>query len=88
VLTVPKELAHFVDWMPDGQRLVARVDRTLVVVGLDDGFRREIPLPAEPFGPFFKVHPDGRRVAYSGGTTAAYELWTLDNFLPGPAARR
>ncbi len=88
VLTVPADLAHFVDWMPDGQHLVARVGQTLVVAALNGGIQREIPVPDRFLGPFFKVHADGRRVTYSAGpAAAAYELWTLDNFLSGPVRR-
>lgn len=88
VLTVAADLAHFVDWMPAGRQLLARVGQKFVVVALDGGLQREIQVPDEALGPFFKVHADGRRVTYSAGpTTAAYELWTLDNFLPGPAHR-
>ena len=88
VLTVAEDLAHFVDWMPDGRHVLAKVGQRLVIVALDGGLQREIQLPVKSFGPFFKVHADGRRVAYSAGpATAAYELWTLDNFLPGPAHR-
>ena len=28
------------------------------------------------------LHPDGRRIAYIGGTTGKDEVWLLDNYLP------
>jgi Tol biopolymer transport system component len=88
LLTVPASqgLAHFVQWLPDGQRLVARTRGKLVVLRLSGSVEREINLPGS-FGPNFVIHPDGRRVAFSDDTQGSYELWTLENFLPGPARR-
>ncbi len=31
--------------------------------------------------PALRIHPDGRRVAFSTGTNA-FEVWTLEKFLP------
>jgi Tol biopolymer transport system component len=85
VLTVPAELSHFVDWTADSRSVQAIVGRKLVVVDIDGGTRREMDLPEEASVVSIDVHPDGRRVVYSAGPGRdAYELWALDNFLPGP----
>lgn len=93
ILTVtrPAGLAHSVEWLPDGRRLIARRfdngKTTLLVIRLDGGAPVEFTLPAEVVGFFFRVHPDGRRIAYSAGDQA-FEIWTLENFLPGQPTTR
>jgi Tol biopolymer transport system component len=87
VFTVPQPqgLGHFVDWLPDGQRVLAHTESKLVVVRLDGRVEREIDLPGDFAGPNFAVQRDGRRVAFSSATSEGYELWTLENFLPATA---
>jgi hypothetical protein len=34
------------------------------------------------------VHPDGRRIAFTGGREHTEEIWVMENFLPGFTATR
>jgi Tol biopolymer transport system component len=81
VFTTTEGLAHFVQWLPDGQRLVGHSNGKLIVVRRSGGIEREIEFSGS-FGPNFVIHPDGRRIAFSDGAQSSYELWTLENFLP------
>ncbi len=83
----PMSFGHLAEWLPDGRLLVARwkdrkFDR-LIGVSLKGDSTVDLPAALEPLGSFFRVHPDGRRVAFSSGANA-FEIWTLDNFLPSP----
>jgi Tol biopolymer transport system component len=87
-LLTAKNVAHFVEWMPDSHGLLARSNGALVTLRLDGTARGEVSLPGDFIGPAFRVRPDGRRVAYSEGVPA-FEIWSLENFLPtsGRAAK-
>ena len=41
---------------------------------------QKIELPGEHVA-FPSVHPDGRRLAYTGGRAGQNEIWVLENFL-------
>ncbi len=81
-----------VAWAPDGQSVLfvkqpnARDPKTeLWLVPVQGGEPRKLDLTAEGIRDL-RIHPDGRRVAYtSGGDRSA--VWVIENFLP-PAERR
>ena len=73
-------------WTPDSRSLLfATVDggkRGGYRINVDNGTLR----PLDPSFPLqAKLDPEGRRVVYHSGGNA-FELWTLENFLPRPAA--
>ena len=82
-------LSNYVNWTPDGQRVVVPV-RTNgsfqpLLVPVFGGAPRTLDLEIGQLG--LKVHPDGRQVAFTVGR-AMFELWTLENFLPASNGRR
>lgn len=90
--TRPETLGNVLAWLPDGRHVVAgrwsqgKWDG-LVVMPVGGGPHVRVPL--ETAGPFFSVHPDGRRIAFSAGDPT-FEVWSLENFLPATttAAKR
>ena len=74
-------------WTPDSRSLLfATVEgdkRDRYMIKVDSGTLR----PLDPSFPVLqaKLDPEGRRAVYHSGGNA-FELWTLENFLPRPAA--
>jgi hypothetical protein len=97
----PRELSRvkdpyrtaFIGWTPDRQsvlinRFTEDGNSERWRIPLDGGEREQLgakaPLPA-----VFKLHPDGRQVAFEVPVPPKPpEVWVLENFLPGPAANR
>ena len=50
----------------------------------------KVPLGGSLWGWEMRLHPNGRRVAYTkqSGERARVEVWAIDNFLPGFTASR
>ena len=88
--TLPNSVGHFVDWLPDSRRLLLPTRENgrsiMVVVPMDGGSSVELKLPAGATAPL-RVHPDGRRLSYVSGDSA-FEVWTLENFLPAATSTR
>jgi Tol biopolymer transport system component len=72
------------EWMPDGSRILLTVagdeKPELWRVPLEGGPSERISLPADWRGGL-RVHPDGRRVAFTAGQTRS-EVWVMEDFLP------
>ena len=59
----------------------------MVVVPMDGGSSVELKLPAGAECAASALHPDGRRLSYLSGDSA-FEVWTLENFLPAATSAR
>lgn len=89
------KLGSAVVWTPDQRFLVTtRLDdpddpsnwvRHLVRVDIETGEVQELGLSGESLG-FFRLSPDGRHLAYASGSEA-YEVWVMEDFLPGGDGR-
>jgi Tol biopolymer transport system component len=89
VLTLPEtETFSSLQWLPDSRRIVVwksvHGNTTGSVIALDGGAAVQLD-PAIPEDS--RIHPDGRRIAYTAGT-ATHEVWALENFLPAATASR
>ena len=51
-------------------------------VPVEGGSPENLNLEMEGLG-YLRVHPDGRRIAFTAGTQR-YDLWVMENFLPKP----
>jgi Tol biopolymer transport system component len=86
------QLAGSVAWAPDGQSVLFTKQPSpgdpkteLWLIPAQGGEPRKLDLTAENMGDL-SVHPDGRRIAFTAGTDRQ-EVWSMENFLPGLAAR-
>jgi Tol biopolymer transport system component len=74
-------------WTPDGQFLLfgqRENDRPMLyVVPRAGGAPKKLDIGVEAV--MLRFHPDGRRIVYNTGVNA-FEIWTLENFLPPAAA--
>jgi Tol biopolymer transport system component len=79
-----------VSWMPDGRGILTAktsgAGSELWSVPIDGGQPRKIDMGVTNFGGF-KVHPDGKQIAYLVGENKE-EVWVLENFLPALNAKR
>jgi len=67
-------------WVPDGTGLLYGREDQVWHVSATDGSRRKTELTIE--GGHFRLHPDGRRIAFASGSPDAWEVWVMENFLP------
>ena len=83
----PQALGFNVSWAPDSEGLLVSAiwigdeRRESWLVPVAGGPHKVLDLPGYRWGRI-RVHPDGRRVAYQAGSLK-YEVWVLENFLPG-----
>jgi len=90
----PLSLNQLVQWTPDGRAVLVNKSlndtgpqRELLRVPIDGGQPRKIDLGVTAFNNIFKVHPDGRQMAFVVGENKA-EVWVLENFLPALNAKK
>jgi Tol biopolymer transport system component len=77
-------------WMPDGSGLLygktvrqgSSAVRELWYTSVADGEARKIDLTMEVGMWDVRLHPDGRRIAFAGGSPFAWEVWVMENLLP------
>lgn len=78
-------------WVPDSQSLIARLQSEpegpseLWQIPVDGRAPRKLPSSLEPYVHAFRIHPDGRRIAYrviEPQPTFARQVWKFENFLP------
>ncbi len=93
----PEEVAA-ISWTPDGQALIVEKQRKsdttggpftheLWRVSAAGGKPRKLDLAIEGMHNL-RIHPDGRRIAYTVGWDYMPEVWVMENFLPElPAAK-
>jgi dipeptidyl aminopeptidase/acylaminoacyl peptidase len=81
-----------IDWTPDGRHLIFAKQRTkqssaeLWRVSVEGGEPQSLGITSEQvLG--LQVHPDGRRIAYSGGRRGV-EVWVMENFLQAAQNRK
>ena len=67
-------------WVPDGTGLLYGREDQVWHVSATDGSRRKTELTIE--GGHFRLHPDGRRIAFASGSPDTWEVWVMENFLP------
>jgi Tol biopolymer transport system component len=72
-----------VAWDPSGNHVLFAKRDKLWRVSLAGGAPRELPLTAEALREL-RVHPDGRRIAFTAGTSSKGELWVLRNVAARP----
>jgi len=83
----PNGFANVAEWTPDSTRLIV-AKGGLWIVPIDGGAEVEIPgLHPKIAANTIRVHPDGKRVAFSTGD-ARSEVWTLTNFLTASGASK
>jgi TolB protein len=85
------ERLWLVSWTPDGRYLLftktLRGAAELWRIAAEGGQpERLAPLP-RPLNGELRLHPDGQRVAFTGGEDK-FEVWVLENFLPPPKAAK
>jgi len=90
LLRVPETGAFGMGWTPDGRRILFSrrgnfENRELWQVPVEGGEARSTGLTMWGLAEF-RIHPDGRRIAFTGGGRQS-EVWVLENFLPVPAGR-
>ncbi len=81
-------------WVPDGSGLLygktvrqgSSAVRELWHTSVADGEARKIDLTMEVGMWDVRLHPDGRRIAFAGGSPFAWEIWVMENILP-PTSR-
>ena len=78
-------------WTPDGRHLLFRKRKDeafeLWRIPVDGGEPQKLDLTMS--GSHLSIHPDGRRIAFTGSDSArGSEVWTIDNFLPESTASR
>ncbi|MEE9234377.1 MAG: hypothetical protein V3U28_02930 [Candidatus Acidoferrales bacterium] len=97
LLSVPdEEIPYFVGlaWTPDERYLLYQVNanqaqwpqpRMLEVwrVPLEGGPPQRLAIEMEMLRDL-TVHPDGKRISFTGGSPSHAEVWVLENFLPQP----
>ena len=93
--TWPDTLENLEEWTPDGRHLIVGVSRearvgtmTLWSIPVEGGS----PVKIEGLNPRYggntvRIHPDGRRVAFSMGQRSQ-EVWVLQNFLGSAGFRQ
>jgi len=90
-VAAPGSMGDAVAWTPDSQGVL--INRTpegrkpeIVLVPLNGGQPRALPI--DPSAPLetMRVHPDGRQIAYVSGQRRS-EVWVLEHFLPGTTAK-
>jgi Tol biopolymer transport system component len=77
-------------WLPDGSGLlygkIARQGssavRELWCMSVVGGGSRKIDLAMEGGVWDVRLHPDGRRIAFAGGSPFEWEVWVMENLLP------
>jgi Tol biopolymer transport system component len=71
-------------WTPDGRNLIltssGEDNHEIWRISLEGGRPLKIAIPADWQGSL-RVHPDGRRVAFTAGNTRS-EVWVMEKFLP------
>jgi Tol biopolymer transport system component len=84
-----KELIQDVTWTPDGRYLLFAKHRStstqvqgteLWRIAGEGGAAENLGLAMAPV-PHMRVHPDGRRIAFTSGKFSS-EVWVMENFLP------
>ena len=72
------------EWTPDGRHLILTAsgegNPEIWRVSLEGGQPLKMAIPADWQGSF-RVHPDGRRIAFAAGKTRS-EVWVMEKFLP------
>ncbi len=72
-------------WSADGRFLFFSKDAELWRVAVENGVSEKLGIAMGGLLQV-RVHPDGRRIAFSGSQLGA-ELWAMERFLPAPEAR-
>lgn len=80
-----------VTWTPDGKHLLfakrsGRGPHSLWRVPAEGGEAQKLNLTMEGNNVGLRIHPDGRRVAFTSGVRAS-EIWVLENLLPASGSR-
>ncbi|MFZ5928034.1 MAG: hypothetical protein ACOYX1_11360 [Acidobacteriota bacterium] len=83
------------NWMPDGSGALLikgtadRKGKELWYVPVSNGQPRKLDVDLSQWagGTGFTLHPNGRQIAFVAGERQG-EIWSLENFLPGPSAKR
>lgn len=70
-----------ISWTSDGQGLLFRMAGELWRVSAAGGEPRKLELAIEDMHDI-RFHPDGRRIAYTIGSTYMNEIWVMENYLP------
>ena len=78
-------------WTPDSRAVIVMKNRDdrgeLWLVPVTDGQPRKLDIDLTNWAGGFRVHPDGRQIAFVAGK-AASEIWALENFLSKPISKR
>lgn len=87
ILTLPEGVSGLLlEWEPSGRNLIfGRAKNTeLWRVSAEGGKPEKLSVGVKDGAGVrgFRFHPDGRHIAFTSGTSAKTELWTLENFLP------
>ena len=87
-----------IEWTPDGRYLLvarqtpesdnSRVRENALWRVPIAGGDPQLLLSTENPADFLSVHPDGRHIAFSTGSSYAMEVWVMENFLPPLKAAR
>ena len=76
----PEDIAA-ISWTPDGQALLFQMAGELWRVSAAGGEPRKLDLAIEDMHDL-RIHPDGRRIAYTVGKSYMPEIWVMENYLP------
>ncbi len=76
-----------VEWTADGTHLLFASGSELWRIPAEGGQPQRLGLKTLFAHPTLSVHPDGRRIAFTGGEQK-HEIWVLENFLPELRAGR
>ncbi len=76
----PEDIAAL-SWTPDGQGLLFQMAGELWRVSAAGGEPRKLDLAIEDMHDL-RIHPDGRRIAYTVGKSYMPEIWVMENYLP------
>ncbi|MDA1094774.1 MAG: hypothetical protein O3A25_16105 [Acidobacteria bacterium] len=77
----PEDVLEAVEWTPGGTHLLFASGGGLWRVPAAGGQAQRLGLRTVTSGTTLSIHPDGRRIAFTGGEQVQ-EIWVMENFLP------